>query len=734
VLFVSLLLGFENNHNRDASQCCSQPFDSKPNELRVPAASSWHTNMAKRKADRAFELVSLGRASYASHSAIAKLLAEIDAHGLPETYDRSAQYRARKEVCRTVTPYGTLVTDVQVPLAIGGDQKMTFQNPLAFLQHNCLHSEHYAKTVSDTLDKHPPSAAEPWRIILYQDGIDPSDGLSTNHSRKSCVFYWSFAEFGLRALAHEECWGTIVVARYSEHQKLDGGVAQLFEKVLDQFFNDTHDIRRSGVSVTLPCGRHALIIAEASILLADMPAIKECISCKGHSGTMCCPLCVNASQHKSAAPVPLHLLCKDAVSISNINWHAFKKHTDETIRIVVRRINDHHDKYLANEMSLDDYKLRTSVLGWNHTAANIALNPRFRLNIASMIMYDWAHVMVHDGLADVELGMCMKVFYSNRSQTSFQELGEYVSTFTFPKAAPNPTRLFTASANLNNSKKGSFTCSGSEFLTLAPVIHRYFSRVVSPRGQFMTHVRSLLAVLTVVMMLMAVRTGTIGHTELFEAITSHLALFITCYGEGRCRPKHHYALHLADMLRRFGFLLSTFTHERKHRLVTRYTRDRKNLRNWDAGSIEEITCHQLWELRQPFFSVCRTAQPRGRMLLPLRELFPAAADKDFVLLNDISANGGSINAGDVVSCVIDGHVQLGELLVTVAVAGGPAYSLISVWQPDPESKDNDWRNFLVSREDVIQVPLKSLDTVFTHRMSSNRQSCMVFMPFEVRPK
>ena len=50
--------------------------------------------------DRAFELVSLGKTSYASRSAIAALLGHVDKHGLPETYDRSAQYRARKEVCR----------------------------------------------------------------------------------------------------------------------------------------------------------------------------------------------------------------------------------------------------------------------------------------------------------------------------------------------------------------------------------------------------------------------------------------------------------------------------------------------------------------------------------------------------------------------------------------------------------------------------------------------------------
>ena len=36
------------------------------------------------------------------------------------------------------------------------------------------------------------------------------------------------------------------------------------------------------------------------------------------------------------------------------------------------------------------------------------------------------------------------------------------------------------------------------------------------------------------------------------------------------RPKHHYAAHLPDQYKRFGFLVSCLTHERKHRLVKRY--------------------------------------------------------------------------------------------------------------------------------------------------------------------
>ena len=148
--------------------------------------------------------------------------------------------------------------------------------------------------------------------------------------------------------------------------------------------------------------------------------------------------------------------------------------------------------------------------------------------------------------------------------------------------------------------------------------------------------------------------------------------------------------------------------------------------------VEEITCHQLWELQQPFVGAHTEAKPTGRLQRTLSTLFSGC--QDFLILNQIDCNGGSFSAGDVVSCVLDGRVQLGELLVTVAVQGGPAYCFISLWQPDPASIDEDWRNFIVDRENVAQVPLPLVDTVFTHRMSTTRKSCMVFMPFELRPK
>ena len=169
--------------------------------------------------------------------------------------------------------------------------------------------------------------------------------------------------------------------------------------------------------------------------------------------------------------------------------------------------------------------------------------------------------------------------------------------------------------------------------------------------------------------------------------------------------------------------------------MVRYTRDRRNLKAWDAGAIAEITCHQLWELPEPFWGVCNTAKARGTILIPLKEMFPGVSDDCFTILNGVNGNGGSINSGDVVSCVHLG-IALGELLVAVGVRRAnlyEAYCIISLWQLHPESADVVWPMYVVSRDNIIVVPLQHLDTVFAYRMSADRSSCVVYMPSEVRP-
>ena len=110
----------------------------------------------------------------------------------------------------------------------------------------------------------------------------------------------------------------------------------------------------------------------------------------------------------------------------------------------------------------------------------------------------------------------------------------------------------------------------------------------------------------------------------------------------------------------------------------------------------------------------------------LKDLFPGVACENMMLLNDISANGGKARTGDVVSCLIDNKVHLGELILCVGIQGGKAYALVSLWSPSTTCTDEDWCDFAVSDDNVVQVPRESLDTIFTHRMSPSRKTCVVF--------
>ena len=69
--------------------------------------------LMKRKAEptqsRHAKLVSMGKSSYVSQRGLEKLCTTIDEDGLPTAFSRSTQFRARKAVCATRTPYGSLV-------------------------------------------------------------------------------------------------------------------------------------------------------------------------------------------------------------------------------------------------------------------------------------------------------------------------------------------------------------------------------------------------------------------------------------------------------------------------------------------------------------------------------------------------------------------------------------------------------------------------------------------------
>ena len=532
-----------------------------------------------------------------SKSGLAKLVHNIRDHGIPVASSRATQYRARKKLCRQMTPYGPLVTEIETVATTNGQPiNIPIQNPFAALFLAASKSEDFARVMRRALDVNPCSHDHPWRIMLYQDGVDPSDGLAKNHSRKSNVFYWSFLELGMDALCHEECWFTITLARYNTSMMLDGGITQLTSILMDSLFSPTADgnnMKTKGCTLTIH-GEEFVIFADLGAIVSDEPAIKEMLACTGHAGTKPCVLCTNGVLHKQPrSDVGLWESNDWLTSIAEPDLARFKPHTNESIRRAVEKI-----AVLHRTLNKTQFKIKRAIYGFGFSPFNIIT--RCFVNVVSCLMYDWVHTFVCDGNADSEFGMCMKTLHTAKSATTYTEVRDYLNSWRFPKVyGIGIDRLFSDTASHNNLKKGAFGSTASEFLTIAPVLLVYFVRVCSQRHasnpDLLKYVLSMIAVLEIVLLCNAIKFGSTTSGELHAAITAHFQLFVDAYGRGKAKPKHHYGLHLGRMLAWFGVLVGTLTHERKHRVIKRNTRNRDNLRNWNLGSV-----HQLFELGRQF--------------------------------------------------------------------------------------------------------------------------------------
>ena len=120
-----------------------------------------------------------------------------------------------------MTPDGEHVQKVDLDVGNGREITVGVQHTWAELYHATRTSSDVSDLIARTHNRQPPSIVEPWIIVLYQDGVAPSDGGSVNKSRKSNVWYWTNLEFGDWALAHEELWFTATLLRSESSDDLE---------------------------------------------------------------------------------------------------------------------------------------------------------------------------------------------------------------------------------------------------------------------------------------------------------------------------------------------------------------------------------------------------------------------------------------------------------------------------------------------------------------------------------
>ena len=384
----------------------------------------------------------------------------------------------------------------------------------------------------------------------------------------------------------------------------------------------------------------------------------------------------------------------------------------------------------------------TNVYGYSWTPWSIIISKKIDIDVASSIMFDWVHTYVCDGLGDNEFGVFMKRMHRAITQEgmvhscTYATLKEYLSGWTWPKDGANPMHLFDETRAKRFINSGNFACTASEFLTLGPIINRFLKRVVLEQvvgTHAEKHVASMIANLDVIDLLKACKVkDAVAPETLHTAIQNHLDCFKATYGESDMRPKHHYALHLANMLARFGILVGTLTHERKHRAVKRYSKGRTNGLKFETSVLEEVTCHNIWELGEKQWLAFSTSMPSRRQKWCLEVLFAdEPGDVRFTLHTKVHANG-YITRGDIVTFMSNGNMCIGELQINVGLATDASCKMVSIvskWEHGPT--DGEFVECGV-RDESMHIPTMDLISPLAYRMSADRKTCVVVMPYELR--
>ena len=106
----------------------------------------------------------------------------------------------------------------------------------------------------------------------------------------------------------------------------------------------------------------------------------------------------------------------------------------------------------------------------------------------------------------------------------------------------------------------------------------------------------------------------------------------------------------------------------------------------------------------------------------------------FNLHNELRFSVGGITAGDVVAFEWKNQICIGELFINVGIAYDTGtvemYSIVSKWDKAPEVDPSETGVSMLVRDQTIKIKSKCLKYAFTYRVSDDRSSCFVLIPYE----
>ena len=396
-------------------------------------------------------------------------------------------------------------------------------------------------------------------------------------------------------------------------------------------------------------------------------------------------------------------------------------HTDETIRETLKKLRctaRYSPENLA-EMQTD--------CGYSHHEENILLDEELNIGFASIAHLDWFHTWLQTGIFNYELAALMMFLAADPScKITYEDIGAFVKNYETAKALPKVSHLFHA--NCVGKESVHFKCSASEALTLYPILALYFAEVVTacePQR------RSFLALCDVLDLLVCTKEGwhMVPPDMLDDAIVKHFRLMKSTYDVMFWTLKFHAAaMHIARQYRKHGLLVSLFTHERRHKLLKRFIRDRPNTTSFERGVMEEVTLQHLYDVRSKWWkSGCIDLRPPGKSLRAAWEAqFPGAASISVASSCYMEA-GGIARVGDAVAFSQQDVTYIGEIH-SLARVDASDHACLEVWEPVAGAGSRYYKVMRITENNQFMVLECLLSALTVQRTPNGVASCLIPAP------
>ena len=237
----------------------------------------------------------------------------------------------------------------------------------------------------------------------------------------------------------------------------------------------------------------------------------------------------------------------------------------------------------------------------NHHPANMLLDAALDeiVHPATQFSHDWMHALLVSGVFQHVLYLVLKAIKNHGIADIYQMLEQYVAMWTLEKRFGTSTALanmFAKKRETADEKAKMFKCQASDALSVYSIIAFYLVNVIMPAGIAIAECSTFLALANLLDLFTSSHTGAVTPTQLAEAAEAFLDMCVVAGWKQHMVPKFHWLVHFKSNLRKWGMLLSCFVHERKHRMVKRYSTDIQNTRRCEWSTLSEVTCHHIADL------------------------------------------------------------------------------------------------------------------------------------------